>query len=72
MNLTTTKEVWDQAIIILSGANNMRRVCNLLSEFFALRKEILSEYYATLLDLCDQLDMYQPFTTNPVIHAKKT
>ncbi|XP_077249163.1 uncharacterized protein LOC143888606 [Tasmannia lanceolata] len=73
MYLDSSKEVWDQAAILYSRADNITHMCDLFSEWFKFQHGDMStiDHYSSYISLCRQLDTLMPFTVNPIILAER-
>ncbi|XP_077247732.1 uncharacterized protein LOC143887535 [Tasmannia lanceolata] len=73
MYLDSSKEVWDQARILYSGADNITRMCDLLSDWFKFQRGDTStiDHYNSYISLCQQLDTLMPFTVDPIVLAER-
>ncbi|XP_077224997.1 uncharacterized protein LOC143858224 [Tasmannia lanceolata] len=73
MYLGSSKEVWDHAATLYSGADNVTRMCGLFSDWLAFNRGEMTtaDHYSSYVALCQQLDLLMPFTVDPVVLAKR-
>ncbi|XP_077252565.1 uncharacterized protein LOC143891963 [Tasmannia lanceolata] len=73
MYLDSSKEVWDQAAILYSGADNITRMCDLFSDWFKFQHSDMStiDHYSSYISLCQQLDTLVPFTVDPIVLVER-
>ncbi|XP_077223923.1 uncharacterized protein LOC143857377 isoform X1 [Tasmannia lanceolata] len=73
MYLGSSKEVWDHAATLYSGADNVTRMCCLFSDWLAFNRGEMTtaDHYSSYVALCQQLDLLMPFTVDPVVLAKR-
>ena len=73
MFLDTTKEIWDHAKKLYSGQDNKTRVYQLYQEYFNLKQgsQSLEEYYASLRNIRNELNVYHPLTSEVQIQRQQ-
>ncbi|XP_077222885.1 uncharacterized protein LOC143856523 isoform X3 [Tasmannia lanceolata] len=74
MYLNSSKEIWQQAETLYSGVNSMIGIFNVYSKLLHLKRDddkSVADFYCQFVALYQQLDMYLPFTTDPIVLAKR-
>ncbi|XP_077246088.1 uncharacterized protein LOC143885943 [Tasmannia lanceolata] len=69
MFLDTARDVWLHAETLYSGENNLTRICDTYSTLLRLQcgDRSVSKYYFEFFHLCEQLDAYQPSSTDLIL-----
>ena len=64
--LPTAKLVWEQAKELYSSVNNLKRIYNLHQAYFSLTPNdgSLEDYYNKFKGICEELNIYQPISSN--------
>ena len=64
--LPTAKLIWEQAKELYSGVNNLKRIYDLHQAYFSLTLNDVSleDYYNKFKGICEELNIYQPISSN--------
>jgi len=62
--LSTAKLVWEQAMELYFGVNNLKRIYDLHQAYFSLTLSDLSleDYYNKFKSICEERNIYQPIS----------
>ena len=71
--LPTAKLVWEQAKELYSGVNNLKRIYDLHQNYFSLSLSDMSleDYYNKFKGVCEELNIYQPISSDVKIMKKQ-
>ena len=67
ITLDTAKEVWLAVSHLFSGEHNIIRIYQLFQDLFRLGDKNIEEYYSALKNIMNNLNDFQPFSTNLTI-----